>query len=244
MNRIYFIIVLFFSGILHAQPRVTIITSIQDNDDCIEGFLLNTFNQSLFYESEIIIIDNNSSGHEDILIKKYLKAFSHIKYIRLNNTHSLSDIINLGIKCSKAPYITYAYIHDRRTIFSLEEAILLLNNQTKVDVIYSNYCTTDTINAPWYDDDKDYQKVKPNSILRATRGKIGPQVVWRRTVHQRHGYFDSSFNQLALQEMWCRLISKGCNFYKADIISGLCVKLPIIKNEVENLGLVKRYGFF
>ncbi len=226
-----------------AQPRVTVITVIKDNDNCIEQFLTNAFNQSLFYESEILIIDNNSSGHEDLIIKPYLKAFTNIKYIRINAATSLSTLLNMGIRLAHAPLLTYCAIHDRRTIFSLEEAVKILEHQSQVNVVCSNYCTTSQLNAPWYDDEQNFTHVKLDmENLNKTQGNIGPQVVWRKSLHQRYDYFNEDFNELALTEMWCRLIERKCKFHKLEMVSGLCFKSakPVCKKD--SLRLAQMYA--
>lgn len=244
MKRLLCILCLAYVLNIESVPRVTVITIIKDNQNCMEQFLINAFNQSLFYESEIIIIDNNSTEHEDLILKPYFKAFTNLKYLRINTPSSLASLLTIGVKLAHAPLISYCAIHDRRTIFSLEESVKILENQSSVDVVCSNYCTTSTLNAPWFDDEDNFAQIKVNcDTIHRSQGSIGPLLVWRKTIHIRFGYFNEEFDQLALDEMWCRLINNHGIFYKLEMVSGLCYQTHTSASPQETAKLAQMYPF-
>lgn len=221
-KSIIFFVTVILSQLNLANPRVSIIATINNNDDCIESFLFNLYSQSIFYDADIIFIDANSPGNEDKIIKKYLKSFSNIRYVRINENLSHSALLNLGIKYAFAPLITHTYIHDRRTIFSLEEQVSILEKNPEIDLVYADYCITNTLNAPWFDDIQNFTQIKVADPVRCPRLDVGTQPVWRKSIYFSHGFFKEDGCGCTTDQMWAQLINAGSIIVKAPHISGLC----------------------
>ena len=62
---------------------------------------------------------------------------------------------------------------------------------------------------------------------------MGPQPMWRKSVHNRHGYFDDSLESAGDWEFWLRLAGTE-TFLHIDEILGLYLKSP---NGVEHRDL-------
>ena len=54
-----------------AHPRITIITSVFKCDKFIEGFMQDIVQQTIFAECELLMINANSPGNEEDVIKRY-----------------------------------------------------------------------------------------------------------------------------------------------------------------------------
>jgi len=62
-------------------PKLSIIVSVQDSDDCIEDFLFSITRQTIFSECELILYAHNSDGFEHTMIDRYIKSFPQIMYL-------------------------------------------------------------------------------------------------------------------------------------------------------------------
>jgi hypothetical protein len=61
--------------------------------------------------------------------------------------------------------------------------------------------------------------------------------MWRRNVHENHGYFDEEFRSAGDWEMWLRASTAGSKFMKIDSVLGVYYFNPEgISTNFENLG--------
>ena len=65
-------------------PKISIITSVYNGDQFIEGFLADITRQTIFDQCELIMINAGSPGNEESVIKKYMTQYSNIIYKRLD----------------------------------------------------------------------------------------------------------------------------------------------------------------
>ena len=49
---------------------------------------------------------------------------------------------------------------------------------------------------------------------------IGPHPMWRKTLHEKIGYFDDSYDAIGDQEFWCR-IALHYDMHHVDEVTGL-----------------------
>jgi cellulose synthase/poly-beta-1,6-N-acetylglucosamine synthase-like glycosyltransferase len=96
-------------------PKISIITSVYDGDDHIEGFLEDITRQTIFKEKcELILINANSPGNEEEVINQYLKKFpDNIVYKRLDKDPGIYGVWNMGIELSTGEFLTNANLDDR-----------------------------------------------------------------------------------------------------------------------------------
>jgi glycosyltransferase involved in cell wall biosynthesis len=209
------------------EPRVSIITSLYNGDEYIAGFLEDQVRQINFDEYELIIINANSPGNEETIIKEYAKRFPNIIYVRLDHDPGLYAVWNRGIKMSRADYITNANVDDRRNPEILKKHVEALEQDASVDLVYSDYKVTDIPN-------ETYQKsaarhvvlpweFTPNNMHKCLPG---PQPLWRKSMHTKYGYFDETFKSAGDFEMWNRAVSKGARFKRVPGESGLYYMNP------------------
>src|SRR5688572_18772954 len=88
------------------KPLVSIITSIWNGDEFIEGFLADITRQTFFTNCELILINANSPGNEEPVIEKYMSQYPNIRYVKLNQDPGLYGVWNMGIKMAKGEFIT------------------------------------------------------------------------------------------------------------------------------------------
>jgi glycosyltransferase involved in cell wall biosynthesis len=225
MNKFIFIsIFLFFAAMSsnkinasEQKPRLSIITSIYDGDEFIKGFLEDIVQQSIFSESELILINANSPGNEEEIIQDYLNKYPNILYFKLEEDPGLYAVWNLAIKQASADILCNANIDDRSHFLSLERHVNELESNPDIDLVYSSYYITKIPNETF--NNNHYQWVV---IAQEFDSKIlykclpGPRTVWRKSIHTNSGFFDETFYSAGDLEMWNRAASSGSKFKKIE----------------------------
>lgn len=214
---------------LHAleKPRVSIIASVHESDDFIRGFLEDTTRQTIFPQSELIIINANSSGNEEGIIFEYTAKYPNIKYQRLDSDPGLYGVYNYAISLASADLIANADIDDRRNPEFLEKQVEMLESNPGIDLVYSEYLITNNPNETWENNQYRYKVKMPDYLPSLMNFCLpGPQPVWRKQMHEKYGLFDESFRFSGDWEFWCRASAKGANFKRIDGLSGLHYNNP------------------
>lgn len=213
----------------HINPIVSIITSVYKGDEFIKEFLKDITKQTIFEQCELILINANSPGKEEEVIKPYLKKFKNIKYFKLNYDPGIYGVWNIAIKKSQGEFITNANLDDRRNPECLKVQSDFLKSNKNVDLVYSDYFVTKYPNENfekhtlWFIAQPKQVGIDTNSINKCG---FGPQPMWRKSMHEKYGFFDESFLIAGDWEMAIRALLAGSNFKKIPGISGLYYNNP------------------
>jgi len=204
------------------KPRASIITSLYNGDDFIVGFLEDQVKQINFDEYELIIINANSPGNEEPIIKEYMKRYPNIVYVRLDHDPGLYAVWNMAIKMARADFITNANVDDRRNPEILKKHVEALEHDNSIELVYSDYKVTEIPNETYEKTSARYVvlpcEFSPNRMHKCLPG---PQPMWRKSMHTKYGYFDETFKSAGDFEMWNRAVSKGARFKRVPGESGL-----------------------
>ena len=209
-------------------PKISLITSIYNADDQIEGFLSDITSQTIFNNCELIIIDGNSPGSEVEVIKKYQKKFKNIIYKRLSDDPGIYGCWNEAIKLSSGEFISNANVDDRRSFQQLEILANHLNKLPDVDLVYSEFYVTHKSNESFLQNSSNFSTYPslPFSPINMRRCLPGCMPVWRKSMHDNHGLFDSSLKFAGDWEMWLRAASGGSVFSRKAGVHGLYYHNP------------------
>ncbi len=225
-------------GIL-GNPKISIITSLYKGDYFIEGFLQDITQQTIFDQCELIIINANSPGNEEPVIRYYMQRYPNIIYTRLKSDPGLYGVWNRAIKIARGEYITNANVDDRLAYNCYEVHARVLDSKPYVDLLYSDFYRTTYPNK-----DFDYivsttQKVDLN-IFKKNQAyciKVGEGIwhchelsfskqalkrrclpnnhpMWRKSLHNRYGLFNERFKSASDWEFWLRIALQGAFFEK------------------------------
>lgn len=233
--------------------RVSAIVSTYASEAFIDGCLHNLVGQSLFQkgELEIIVIDAASPENEKEIVKRYQENFNNIVYLRTPEREGLYASWNRGIKLAKGDYITSANTDDRHRKDALEilagyldahpEFVLLYPGQIDTSVPNETFETSTSqkvLNWPPY----SYEELERHCI-------IGSQPIWRRTMHEKYGYFREEFVSAGDYEFWLRL-GRHESFFRYPETLGLYYRNPegiehgAKHSETETLKIWQEYGMF
>lgn len=209
------------------KPRVSVITSVYNGDEFIEGFLKDILRQTIFHECEFIIINANSPGNEESIIQQYAAQYPNIIYERLAVDPGVYGVWNYAIKKARADFISNSNIDDRRNPESLEMHAKALEEDPNVDLVYAAVYVSLKANEAfennscyWVIDPQDFSPQIMNLCL------PGPLPMWRKSVHEKYGFFDESFFSSGDFEFWNRLVSHGVKFKKIPGIAGIYYQNP------------------
>lgn len=218
---------------------VSAIVSVYKAERFIRGCLEDLISQTLFQQGllEIVIVNSNSPENEEPVILEYKHKFpQQIVYIRTPERETIYRAWNRAIQAAHGTYITNANADDRHRHDALEIMAHELSKQPDIALVYANSDVTRQEDAPFETAERigrfRWPEFDPANLFRTCY--IGPQPMWRRNLHDKHGYFDPSYRSAGDYEFWLRLIVAGENFMHIDEVLGLYLLNP---NGMENSGL-------
>ncbi len=222
-----------FAGTLYSQPiekkkySVSIITSLYKGDKFIGGFMKDIVQQTIFDQCELILINANSPGNEEQVILPYLTKYPNIKYIKLSSDPGLYAVWNMAIKMAKAPFITNANVDDRLAFDCHEVHKKALEANPHIDLVYSDMYVTHVPNETFLTTTSKRVYGLPQFSKKNMRMCImGNHPMWRKSIHQKYGYFDETYKSSGDYEMWLRAMQGGSQFRRIDGIYGLYYSNP------------------
>ena len=174
-------------------------------------------------ECEIIIIDSGSEEKESDIVCQFQQIYPSLKYIRTEKRESLYKAWNRGIESSSGQFITNANTDDRHQITCLEVLVNKLEENPSLDIAYGNLYKS-TIPNEFFDDNTKSvpcysQEFNAGSLL--LHNYIGAQPVWRKSLHERIGMFNESFEVVGDYEFFLRAASNGCKFIHEPRAEGI-----------------------
>lgn len=190
-------------------PQVSAIVSTYNSEKFLHGCLEDLVNQTLYQKGqlEIIIIDSASEEKEAAIAKEFQAKYPHIIYYRTAQRETIYAAWNCAIKIAKGNYITNANTDDRHRPDALEFMANYLENNPHTSLVYGDQIITtipnDTwaktqANKRWNWPEFDYSELERRCI-------IGPQPMWRKSLHEQYGYFRSELSVAGDYEFWLRI---------------------------------------
>lgn len=205
------------------QPKVSIITSVYNGDVFIEGFMHDITRQTIYDQSEHIIVNAASPGvKEEGVIQEYMKKFPNIVYVKLAADPGIYGVWNLAIRLSRGDYITNANIDDALDPQCYEIHKTYLDNNAHIDLVYSDFYMT---HKPHETMENHTAKSRSNfaqfskKAMKSCLPNNHP--MWRKSLHEKHGYFDEAYKGAGDYDFWLRLVESGVLFLKVPGILGL-----------------------
>ncbi len=127
---------------------VSIITPVYNSErflkKCMDSVLTQTY-----LSWEHILIDDCSTDESPIIIKKYQKKDSRIKYVRLKENSGAGIARNRGIEMAKGRYIAFLDSDDFWALDKLEKQINFMRNMNYC-FVYSQYYVVKADGKPVY----------------------------------------------------------------------------------------------
>ena len=193
--------------------RVTIITSLFKASSFLEEFLENVVDQTVFSQCELYLMDANSPENECEIAEPFLKKHSNIKYKKLNKDPGIYGCWNLMIKDSDSEYITNCNVDDKMYPTCIEEHIGLLDKEKNIDVAYCYNAIQDKLPICLTDREERREVFATADFfweLLLEYNLPHNHPVWRRSLHERFGYFnETDYISASDWEFWLRCAQGG-----------------------------------
>jgi glycosyltransferase involved in cell wall biosynthesis len=197
----------------HAEiPRVAVIVSLYKAASKLPTFLHALRSQSmvLAQQLELIFVDSGSPADEYGALTRTLFNFSlPYLYVRTAVRESIQTAWNRGIALARAPYLTFLGVDETLTPGALAILADALDSDPTVDWVQGDSLLTEVDDkGSWVRDIMTYDRegYTRNHVLLETCYLSWVGAMYRRSVHDRFGYYDGSFRATGDNEFKCRVL--------------------------------------
>lgn len=208
--------------------RCSIFCSLYKGEKFLQGYLNDMFRQTVFANTQFIFLDCDSPENEQEILAPLANRYSNIIYSRLVADPGLYQAWNLAIRKCSAPIIGNWNIDDRKSPNSIEILLNRLERKPDVDVAYGITYVSYVANEKY--EDNEYTHIYPylphslENLLRNNSPHCMP--LWRKSLHDRFGYFDESYMSAADGEFWLRCAFGGAKLELVNHPVGLYYENP------------------
>lgn len=172
----------------------------------IQGYLEDLLKQSMFHETEFILLDCASPENERKYILPLSEKYPNIIYKRLDTDPGLYQSWNIAVKMCSAPIIGNWNVDDRKSTESIQILYNRLDKKPHVDAVYGITYISRIANEKYEDNEYTeiyaYRVHSLENLLHHNSPHCMP--LWRKSLHDKFGYFDESYMSAADGEFWLR----------------------------------------
>jgi GT2 family glycosyltransferase/glycosyltransferase involved in cell wall biosynthesis/predicted Zn-dependent protease len=196
----------------NSKIKVSAIVSAYNSEKFIRGCLEDLVNQTLYKkgELEIVVVDSGSQENERAAVDEFKQKYPNIIYLRTEERETAYGAWNRGIKAACGKYITNANTDDRHRKNALEVMAGTLDNFPEIALVYGDQILTETENETFdhctpvgYFSWPEFDRIQ---LFHCPF--IGPQPMWRRSLHDEFGHFDDSLKIAGDYDWWLRISEK------------------------------------
>ena len=207
-------------------PKISILTSVYDGDEFIRPFLEDMTRQTIFKEKcELILINANSPGNEEEVIKEYMEKYpDNIVYKKLDEDPGIYGTWNIGVEMATGEYLTNANLDDRKAPNSLEKHALTLYTNEDIELAYADSFITHVGNEVFEENSSNgqrynFEQFSVEGMLRGNLPHNNP--MWKKSMHEKHGLFDANYKSAGDWDFFTRCAIGGSKFKKINEVLGL-----------------------
>ena len=189
---------------------------------------------------EIVIVDTGSPTNEKGIVEEFQKRYDNIVYIRTEHRESSHSAINRCIKAARGKYVTLACTDDRHKKDAFERMVAVLEARPDVALVYANSYVTWTENETFENHTRvsEYRWADFDPVRLLFGCYVGPQPMWRKSIHDKYGYFDERLESAGDWDFWLRM-AEGETFLHIDEFLGVYLYSPT-SSEHRDPGLSRR----
>lgn len=181
--------------------KLTVLVSCYNSGEWLENRIQNLLQSTHAQHTEVVCINANSPDPLDDEIPRR----HPVTYFKLEERVSVYEAWNYAIQRTQSDFIANANTDDLVAPDCYERLINALND-TRADYCYPSWYVTNVPNLRW---GEHHPHVDPSGSPGHYNGDlntsgVGHFPMWRRSLHDRIGYFNPSFNALGDAEFWAR----------------------------------------
>jgi glycosyltransferase involved in cell wall biosynthesis len=208
--------------------RCSSFCSLYKGEKFVQGYLEDMLKQSIFDDIEFIFLDCASPENEKDFILPLTEEYSNIKYHKLDSDPGLYAAWNIAIKMCSSNLIGNWNIDDRKNINSFEILVKCFDRDPDLDVAYGLTYVSTIANEKY--ENNDYSQIYPylphsfENLLRNNSPHCMP--LWKKSLHDRFGYFDENYKTAADGDFWLRCAVGGARIKMVNHPVGLYYENP------------------
>ena len=179
--------------------KISIIVSLYNAANKLEFFLNHLQRQSMVCNgtAEIILVDSGSPTNEREVFLKLIDSLKiEVIYVRTKSRETIQKAWNRGILLAQGEYLTFLGVDEGITPEALEILSAELDADPSTDWIQSNSLMTDvSTNGTWLNDVMLFERSNfhPFHIYLETCYISWVGALYRKSIHDRFGYYDDTF---------------------------------------------------
>jgi len=211
---IFLVSVAFCSGII-AQSLVTLVALVPESAQELDEFLEDLSKQTVFQHSEIILMNKYTDPRLYEVIANHQKRHPAIRQFPCLASLEYASLLNAVALLSSGKYFFIAHTGNRYKPDMLATLCNILEQYPDFDGVYGDYYESST-QPTHFQEGQGVHITLPECIQALMRSPLlpGPAALWKRSLHNRVGYFRQDFQELASWEFLNRAISRGARFVK------------------------------
>ena len=192
--------------------RVSIIVSLYKAADKLSFFLHALKNQTLFKQrkAEVILVDSGSPDREYEVFQRLMHELDiPVVYARSAERETIQHAWNRGILLARSPYLAFLGVDEMVLPDALEVLADELDRDPSLDWVQgSSLVTAVDRHGTWKQDVMTYDRggCKPTLLYLDTCYQTYVGSLYRRTIHDRCGYYDTSFRAAGDTEFKNRIL--------------------------------------
>ena len=232
-------------------PSLSVLTSVFNGERFLPDFFRNLWEQTLFPELEIILVLNEPTAAEkQMVIDFQQRAPNQVEIIYAKKRETLGASWNRAWKISRARYLAFWNVDDRRIVDSLQRQMNALEAHPDWNLCYGDYLAVSA-----YGSETGKRRYAPEyraSNFRRSFAQGGAFWFLRKDVSNAINYFDEQFFVASDMEFSFRMAVKGLDMgkcegllgYFTDTGTGLSTRGGARLSEIERTVIQLRYGVF
>jgi hypothetical protein len=209
-------------------PSLTVFCPLFKGSEFIQGYMEDMVRQTFFKEVRFHILDCASPDNEFEVIERFL-GHKNIFYQRLDYDPGLYEAWNMCCKAADTELVGNWNVDDRKSPWSLEALLQPFLLDSNLDIAYGPTFVSENANESW-EEIKD-PSIFPCNNTRTWRDLIvnnSPHCmpIWKKSIHDRFGYFDASYETAADSDMWIRAVKGGATIKMVRDVVGIYYQNP------------------
>lgn len=204
------------------HKKISSITSLYKSEKFLKNFVDQLYNQTIFKNIEIIIIDCNEDNQDYNIIKDFCKE-PNVIYEKVNPDPGLYAAWNEALTYVSTPYVSNSNTDDVKAPWYFETMLHYMRQNQECDVAYGLIGKTFNPAKPFYEDFApeiwaEHWQTNLSTITYSNPPHCMP--VWRTDIHEDVGFFDTQYDIKADWDFWMRCLKQNKRFDGLNILMG------------------------
>jgi glycosyltransferase involved in cell wall biosynthesis/Flp pilus assembly protein TadD len=206
-------------------PLISAIVTIDQTQHSLRGCFEDLARQTIADRLEIILIIRSSLQNFQGEVEVFRARFSNIFSICVSEDETVYGAWNRALRIAKGRYVTVAGAADRHQAEAFEKLSYALSQHPDIGVAYADTEVCHSRNA----DGQSLPVIGRIQWPDFRRGLlfqvccVGPQPMWRKSLHGEFGEFDPALAACGAYEFWLRISGK-IRFLHLPEVLGICVQ--------------------